>query len=77
MFKIDPNTGYLTPNGTVSTGQEPFCVVVYPSASFVYVANESGSVSIYSLGSEGLLSSAGMTETGGAALSVAVTGTKQ
>ena len=77
MFKIDASTGNLTPSGSIATGQEPFRIVVDPSGKFTYVVNESGSVSIYALGSDGLLTSAGTAQTGGVALSVAVTGTKQ
>ncbi len=77
MFKIDASTGNLTPSGSIATGQEPFRIVVDPSGKFTYVVNESGSVSIYTLGSDGLLTSAGTAQTGGVALSVAVTGTKQ
>jgi 6-phosphogluconolactonase (cycloisomerase 2 family) len=75
MYTIDPTTGNLTPNGIAGTGGEPFRIVVDPSGQFVYVANEDAPLSIFTLGTNGTLTSAGMVVTGNsAALSVAVTG---
>jgi 6-phosphogluconolactonase len=75
MYTIDPSSGNLTPNGIAGTGGEPFRIVVDPSGQFVYVANEDAPLSIFTLGMNGTLTSAGMVVTGNnAALSVAVTG---
>lgn len=62
---------------TIATGREPFRIAVDPSGSFAYVANETGSVSIYALNSNGSLTSAGTAITTGSALSVAVAGTRK
>jgi 6-phosphogluconolactonase len=78
MYTIDSSTGNLTPFGTVGTLTQPFQIAVDPTGKFVYVTDESGDVSIYSIGTGGTLTAAGTVATGGApALSVAVTGSKQ
>jgi DNA-binding beta-propeller fold protein YncE len=58
------------PKNTIATGQEPFRIAVDPAGIFAYVANETGSVSIYALNSNGSLTSAGTAITTGSALSV-------
>ncbi|MGA9632846.1 MAG: beta-propeller fold lactonase family protein [Candidatus Acidiferrales bacterium] len=76
-YAIDPATGNLTSRGNIATGSEPFRVAVDPTGKFVYVTDESGEVSIYAIGSDGTLTSAGAVITeGNAALSVAVTATQ-
>ena len=69
MYAIDPSTGELTPLSTpaVFTGVTPFRVTVDPTGKFVYVANESGTVSIYTIRGDGTLTAAGQAEspTGG------------
>jgi 6-phosphogluconolactonase len=73
MFIIDSTTGDLTANGTVSTGIEPFLVVVDPSGKFAYVSNESGSVSAYTLNTDGTLAAISEATSVGAPLWIAVT----
>lgn len=77
LFSIDPSTGDLTATGTMETGSSPFRISFDPSGKFVYVANESSAISIYSLGSNGMLTPAGTatTENGGS-ISVAITASK-
>jgi len=53
------SSGTLVLKNTIATGQEPFRIAVDPSGGFAYVANETGSVSIYALHSNGRLTSAG------------------
>lgn len=73
MFTIDTATGNLAPNGTIPTGSQPFPILIDPSGKFAYVGDESGTVSIYMLGSDGSLTPAGVTQNGGSPVSVAVT----
>ncbi|MGD0061706.1 MAG: beta-propeller fold lactonase family protein [Verrucomicrobiia bacterium] len=63
MFTIDPNTGNLTPNSTatIPAGTEPFRIDFDPSGKFVYVTNEGSAASIYTVNSNGTLTSAGTT----------------
>ena len=78
MYMVNASTGNLTPNGTIATGLQPFRMVVDASGNFAYVANENpGSVSIYTLNSNGTLTEAGTVTTAGSALSMAVTAAKQ
>lgn len=73
IFTIDSNTGNMTPMTIVTTGGEPFRVVVDPSGKFVYAANEAGRISVYTLGSGGMLTPAGtVTTANGGSLSVKV-----
>ena len=60
MYTIDPSTGELTRLSTpaVLTGVTPFRVTVDPTGKFVYVANESGTVSIYTIHGDGTLTAA-------------------
>jgi 6-phosphogluconolactonase len=78
MFAIDPNTGNLTLNSTatnpkavIAAGAEPFRIDFDPSGKFVYVTNEASAASIYTVNSDGTLTSAGTT--GVAGLSTAFT----
>jgi DNA-binding beta-propeller fold protein YncE len=79
MFTIDSSTGNLSPNNpaTIATGAEPFRIVVDPSGKFAYVVNEGGTVSIYTLNSDGTLTAAGMVTNSGTPVSMAITGTTQ
>jgi 6-phosphogluconolactonase (cycloisomerase 2 family) len=68
MYTIDPNTGDLTlnataanPAATIATGVEPFRIDFDPSGKFVYVTNEQSADSIYTVNSDGTLTSAGAT----------------
>lgn len=74
MYTIDPNTGNLSPNttasnatGAVVAGADPFRIAFDPSGKFVYVTNEAGAVSVYTVNGDGTLASAGATGTGGLA----------
>ncbi|MGB7023051.1 MAG: beta-propeller fold lactonase family protein [Candidatus Acidiferrales bacterium] len=74
MYTIDDSTGNLTPNGTgtVPTGAQPLPIIQAPYSSFTFVVNESGSVSIYSLNSNGTLTNEGMAATGKGSVWIAV-----
>jgi 6-phosphogluconolactonase (cycloisomerase 2 family) len=56
-FSIDPASGNLTVPAisTVSTGTTPKSVAVDPSGQFVYVANQGGGISAYTLSTSGSL----------------------
>jgi len=80
MFTIDPTTGNLTlnasatnPSGTIGALGEPFRIDFDPTGKFVYVTNEGGSVSIYTVNSDGALTNAGTTGVYTGALSTAIT----
>jgi 6-phosphogluconolactonase len=69
MYTIDPNSGNLTLNtarsttGVISTGtgSEPFRISFDRSGKFLYVANEQGPASIYTVNNDGTLTSGGVT----------------
>jgi 6-phosphogluconolactonase len=84
MFTIDPNTGNLTPNATatnptatIATGTQPFRIDFDPTGKFVYVTNEQGPASIYTVNSDGTLAAAGTTANGNGALSIAITAARK
>jgi 6-phosphogluconolactonase len=81
MFTIDPNTGNLSlnvttanPTGVIATGTEPFRINFDPTGKFVYVTNEQSAASVYTVNSDGTLTSAGMAgvATGGLSTTLAV-----
>jgi 6-phosphogluconolactonase (cycloisomerase 2 family) len=68
MYTIDPGTGSLrlntaraNPTGTIATGDDPFRALFDPSGKFLYVANENGPASIYTVNNDGTLTSVGST----------------
>jgi 6-phosphogluconolactonase (cycloisomerase 2 family) len=76
MYTIDPNTGHLTlnstasnPAATIGAGAEPFRITFDHSGKFLYVVNEAGPASVFTVNSDGTLT--GTAETGSAALSIA------
>ena len=78
MFTIDPTSGNLTPNvtaanptGTITAGTQPFRISFDPSGKFVYVVNEGGPASIYTVNIDGTLTSIGTTA--GSSLAIAFT----
>ena len=82
MFIIDPDTGNLTlnasatnPTGTIATGTEPFRIAFDARGKFVYVTNEQSAASVYTVNSDGTLTSAGTTGVSG--LSTAFTALSQ
>ncbi|MGO9402571.1 MAG: lactonase family protein [Terriglobales bacterium] len=84
MFTIDPNTGNFTlnltatnPTGTIATGTEPFRIDFDPTGKFVYVTNEGSAASIYTVNSDGTLTSAGTTGVATGGLSTAITAVSQ
>lgn len=84
MYTIDPSTGNLTlnssatnPTATIATGTEPFRIVFDPTGKFVYVTNEQGPASIYTVNSNGTLTGAGTTGVATGALSTAITAVSQ
>ncbi len=84
MFTIDASSGSLilnktaaSPTGTVATGTMPFRIDFDPSGKFVYVTNEESDDSIYTVNSDGTLSSVGMTGVTTGGLSTAFTAERQ
>jgi 6-phosphogluconolactonase len=78
MYKIDTSSGNLTPNGTASAGITPFRITFDPSGKYVYVANEGSAVSIYTLGTDGVLSRPGFGDPNSSnSVAIAVTASKQ
>jgi len=80
MYTIDPNTGNLTlnstasnPTATIATGAQPFRIDFDPIGKFVYVTNEGSATSIYTVNSDGTLTSAGVTGVATGGLSTAST----
>jgi DNA-binding beta-propeller fold protein YncE len=71
------SSGNLSHIGTIATGAQPRRVSADPSGEFVYVANESGSISIFALNSDGRLSSAGTVETPSGAFAITVVQARQ
>lgn len=79
MYTINPTTGNLTlnttathPTGTVVAGNEPFRIAFDPTGKFVYVTNEASAASIYTVNSDGTLTSAGTTGSAGLATALTV-----
>jgi lipoprotein-anchoring transpeptidase ErfK/SrfK len=62
----------LTPNSpaTINTGQQPFRILFDPAKRFLYVDNEEGPASIYTVNPNGTLTLMGTT--GGQAVSMAI-----
>ena len=49
-YTIDPNTGELTPMGSITAGPQPFTITVDPSGKYAYVPNWNGNnVSEYTI----------------------------
>jgi len=85
-FTVDATTGVLIPSapgavgtgmesttGTATTGTQPWRARVDPSGKFLYVGDESSNaVSIFSINSNGTLTGAGSTPTGGPAFDISV-----
>ena len=71
-YRIDGSTGALSSVGTtVATGSSPKSVAVDPTGKFVYAVN-SGSVSAYSVGATGALTSVGSVSAGISPNSIAI-----
>jgi 6-phosphogluconolactonase (cycloisomerase 2 family) len=84
MYTINPSTGNLTlnssatnPAGTIGTGAEPFRIVFDPTGKFVYVTNEESAVSIFTVNTNGTLTSMGTTGVATGGLSTAITSVSQ
>jgi 6-phosphogluconolactonase (cycloisomerase 2 family) len=80
MYTIDPTTGNLTlnktvtnPTATIATGAEPFRIDFDPSGKFVYVTNELSATSIYTVNTDGTLTNTGTTGVATGGLSTAIT----
>ncbi|MGC1872458.1 MAG: beta-propeller fold lactonase family protein [Acidobacteriaceae bacterium] len=78
MYTIDPGTGNLTLNtaranatGTIATGDEPFRALFDLSGKFLYVANENGPASIYTVNNDGTLTAVGSTASSSLAIAFA------
>jgi 6-phosphogluconolactonase (cycloisomerase 2 family) len=83
MYTINPTTGNLilnsttkNPNGTISTGTQPYRIGFDPSGLFLYVTNEQSAASIYTVNNDGTLSHAWETGPATGALSIAITAVK-
>ncbi len=78
MYSINPNSGNLTLNvsrnstGTIATGTEPFRISFDPSGKFLYVVNENGPASIYTVNDDGTLTSVGTTAESSLAITFAI-----
>ena len=84
MYTINQNTGNLAlnssasnPAATIATGTQPFRITFDPSGKYVYVTNEQSAASIYTVNSDGTLTSAGVTGVGGGALTTVFTPANQ
>jgi 6-phosphogluconolactonase len=84
MYRIDTNTGNLTldssatnPTGTIATGSKPFRIDFDATGKFVYVTNEESAVSVYTVNSDGTLTSTGTTGVATGGLSTAITAESQ
>ncbi|MGA7157027.1 MAG: beta-propeller fold lactonase family protein [Acidobacteriaceae bacterium] len=80
MYTIDPATANLTlnattanPTGTIATAQQPFHADFGPNGKYLYVTNEEGPVSMYTVNRDGTLTSTGFTGIATGALSTAFT----
>jgi YVTN family beta-propeller protein len=71
-YTIDPSSGNLSSIGTVATGVQPWRITIDPSGHFVYVTDESGSISIYALNGDGTLTSAATVGTPNGAFAISV-----
>jgi len=84
MYTINQTTGNLTlnasatnPTGTIATGSEPFRIGFDPTGKFVYVTNEQSAASIYTVNTDGTLTSVGNTGVATGGLSTAITSVSQ
>jgi 6-phosphogluconolactonase len=84
MYYLNPATGNLTlnasaanPSGTIATGAQPFRADFDPSGKFLYVTNEDGPTSIYTVNTNGTLTNTGNTGVATGALSTAFTKANQ
>jgi len=84
MYYINPTTGSLTlnasatnPSGTIATGPQPFRIDFDPSGKFLYVTNEDGPTSIYTVNTNGTLTNTGTTGVATGSLSTAFTKASQ
>jgi len=62
----------LSPSATVNTGQGPRTITSDPTGKYVYVTLDNRTVSKYSIGADGNLTSKGAVGTGGLPLSLAI-----
>jgi len=72
VYSIDPGSGALTQIGTATAGAQPWRATVEPSGKFLYVGNESGSISIFSIKDDGTLTAAGITTTQAGAFDISI-----
>jgi DNA-binding beta-propeller fold protein YncE len=84
MYYINPTTGSLTlnasatnPTGTIATGVQPFRIDFDPSGKFLYVTNEDGPTSIYTVNTNGTLTNTGTTGVATGSLATAFTKSNQ
>jgi 6-phosphogluconolactonase len=76
MYTIDQTTGNLTPNGTMATGSEPFRAEFDPSGKYLYVVNEGGPDSVFTVNSDGTLKVVDAGGTGTSSVSIGFTASK-
>lgn len=81
MYTVDPTTGNLSPNintttklSTIATGVQPFVINFDQTGKYLYVTNEQSATSVYTVNSDGTLTSVGTTgvATGGLSTAFAV-----
>lgn len=76
MYTIDPTTGNLTQHNTIPAGTQPFRVTFDPSGKYLYVVNEQSAVSIFTVNSDGSLTTVATTGLATGALQLAITPSK-
>ena len=60
QYLIDATTGALTPNGTATTGLNPYSIAIDPTGQYAYVTNQgAGTVSQFTINANGTLSALG------------------
>ena len=84
MFTINPTTGDLTlnatatnPTGAIGAGLEPFHADFDPSGKFLYVTDEDGPTTIFTVNTNGTLTNTGNTGIATGAISTAFTKSNQ
>ena len=60
QYLIDATTGVLTPNGTATTGLNPYSIAIDPTGKYAYVTNQGAdTVSQFTINANGTLSALG------------------
>jgi len=75
-FSIDTSSGNMTKIGTTAAGDQPWRSSVDPSGKFLYVGDEGGSIGVFSIGTDGVLTSNGSHPALGVTYAVSVVAPK-